>query len=358
MCAFRRILITGGAGFVGANLCVFLKRAFAGVHVVAFDNLKRRGSELNLARLKSHGIEFIHGDVRSPEDLAELPAFDLLIDCAAEPSVHAGVADGPAYVINTNLLGTFHCLEESRRRNAHFLLLSSSRVYPIRTLNTLPYQERATRYEWAPQDTIAGATPDGITEEFPLSGERSFYGASKLAAELLLQEYAASYGMRALINRCGVLAGPWQMGRVDQGVVALWVASHMFQLPLSYRGFEGRGKQVRDVLHIEDLFDLLVRQMQAASAWDGSIFNVGGGRVRSTSLVELTDLCKSITGRDLRLDARPETSAVDLRIYLTNFTKVSRAFGWTPQRDMHRIVSDIADWLVTHRHLVEPIFCS
>lgn len=355
---FRRIIVTGGAGFVGATLCVMLKQAFAGIQVVAFDNLKRRGSELNLPRLRSHGVIFRHGDVRSREDLSEVPAFDLLVDCAAEPSVHAGLAEGPAYVINTNLIGTFHSLEEARRREAGFVLLSTSRVYPIHALNGLPYRETATRYEWERQSLIAGAGPDGITEDFPLEGTRSFYGASKLSAELLVQEYAAQYGMPTLINRCGVLAGPWQMGRVDQGVVALWVASHLFRLPLSYRGFDGLGKQVRDVLHVADLFDLLVCQMRRPSAWDGSIFNVGGGRACSTSLVELTETCSAVTGRTLDIDARPETSAVDIRIYLSDSTKANRVFAWAPQRDMACIVGDVAEWLVAHRDLVEPVFRS
>lgn len=356
MATFRRVIVTGGAGFVGATLCVMLKQAFADIQVVAFDNLKRRGSELNLPRLRSHGVMFCHGDVRSREDLSETPTFDLLIDCAAEPSVHAGIAEGPAYVINTNLNGTFHSLEEARRRNASFLLLSTSRVYPIHALNGLPYRETTTRYEWERKSLITGAGPDGITEDFPLDGPRSFYGASKLSAELLVQEYTAQYGMPTLINRCGVLAGPWQMGRVDQGVVALWAASHLFGLPLSYRGFAGLGKQVRDVLHVADLFDLLVCQMRHLSAWDGSIFNVGGGRTCSTSLLELTETCRLVTGRALTIDACPETSAVDIRIYLTDFTKANRVFAWAPQRDMARVVGDVVDWLLAHRHLVEPLF--
>ena len=125
---------------------------------------------------------------------------------------------------------------------------------------------------------------EGVAEAFPLNGPRSFYGASKLSSELLIAEYVHSYGLKALINRCGVLAGPWQMGKVDQGVVTLWVARHYFRRSLSYCGFGGHGKQVRDVLHVDDLSDLIWKQLQSVNDWDGEVYNVGGGRENSTSL--------------------------------------------------------------------------
>ncbi|MCY2987926.1 MAG: NAD-dependent epimerase/dehydratase family protein [Planctomycetota bacterium] len=134
---FRRILISGGAGFVGASLGVSFKQAYPHVSVVAFDNLRRRGSELNLARLREQGIQFVHGDVRCREDVEQWPAFDLLIDCAAEPLVQAGLEGSPLPVLSNNLLGTIHCLEAARRNQAGFLFLSSSRVYPIPRLNGL-----------------------------------------------------------------------------------------------------------------------------------------------------------------------------------------------------------------------------
>src|SRR5207244_1550975 len=118
-------------------------------------------------------------------------------------------------------------------------------------------------------------------------GPRSLYGASKLAAEMLIQEYVFSRGLKALINRCGIIAGPWQMGKVDQGVVAFWMMQHFFQRELCYLGFGGQGKQVRDLLHVADLADLLHRQMQTPETWVGRVYNVGGGRTCSVSLREL-----------------------------------------------------------------------
>jgi len=342
---FQRILITGGAGFVGANLAVAFRRTFPHVSVIAFDNLKRRGSELNLPRLREHGVLFVHGDIRCREDVAAWPDFDLLIDCAAEPSVQAGLDGSPLPVIQNNLTGTIYCLEEARRHRAAVLFLSTSRVYPIRRINGLNYSEDATRFVWTADETFPGYSSKGIAEDFPLEGVRSLYGATKLSVELLLQEYAFSFGMPVMIDRCGILAGPWQMGKVDQGVVTLWVARHTFGTPLRYTGFGGQGKQVRDMLHVEDLFALLRSQIERMSLWDGRVYNVGGGLTGSASLMELTEHCRRITGNTVPLCGDPATSPVDVRIYLTDHHKVSRDFGWTPQRTVDQIVTDVHAWI-------------
>ncbi|MBL8956505.1 MAG: NAD-dependent epimerase/dehydratase family protein, partial [Myxococcaceae bacterium] len=239
-----RIVITGGAGFVGSSLCLGFKADGHEVH--AFDNLKRRGSELNLERFAKAGVKFVHGDVREPADLAALPAtFDLLIDASAEPSVLAGLDGSPAYLLDTNLKGTLHCLELARARTKTVVFLSTSRVYSIAPLRALALDEGPTRF-------TARERP-GIDEAFPTSSPRSLYGATKLASELFVQEYAATYGLKTVIDRCGVIAGAGQFGKVDQGFVALWAASHVYGSPLEYRGFGGNGKQVRDVLHPADL---------------------------------------------------------------------------------------------------------
>ncbi|HEY3325268.1 MAG TPA: NAD-dependent epimerase/dehydratase family protein [Planctomycetota bacterium] len=349
-----RILITGGAGFVGSNLALRFRRHVPTCEVLALDNLKRRGSELNIRRLTAEGIQFQHGDVRCPEDLAELPKLDLLIDCSAEPSVQAGTRGSPLPVITNNLTGTVNCLEAARRTGAAFLFLSTSRVYPIKSLNEAPFRETATRFEWS--DTGVGLSSAGVTEAFPLEGARSIYGATKLSGELLIQEYVANCGMRALINRCGVLAGPWQMGKVDQGVITLWVAHHFFGKPLSYIGFGGAGKQVRDILHVDDLFELLLRQLDRPDAWDGRVYNIGGGRQVSVSLLELTELCRKATGRQIDIKSVPETSAVDVRIYLSDCGKARRDFGWQPNHSPEQLVSDIFQWLRQNETALRPVF--
>lgn len=352
---FKHILITGGAGFVGSSLAVQLKRACAGVCVTAFDNLLRRGSELNLDRLRRHGVEFVHGDIRCPEDLMQVSEFDLLIECSAQPSVHAGCDGNPASVININLVGTVNCLEIARRYSAAILFLSSSRVYPIAALNALAYTEEETRFSLCDEQAQVGSSGAGISDNFTLAGARSFYGATKLASELLLQEYVFNYDLRGLIYRCGVIAGPWQMGRVDQGFLSLWVARHHFQKQLSYIGFGGTGKQVRDLLHIDDLFALMVLHLGDLSLWDGRVYNVGGGHQVSTSLLELTELCQQLTGRKIPITSEPSTSPLDVRIYVSDCAVLSRETSWAPRRSLQDIVATTASWIRDHEALLEGI---
>jgi CDP-paratose 2-epimerase len=353
---FESIVITGGAGFVGSNLACSLRRAFPHLKVTTIDSLKRRGSELSLARLRDASVDFLHGDIRCPDDFVALPDFDLMIDCSAEPSVHAGSKGSPHYVLDTNLTGTINCLEAARQRSAAFLFLSTSRVYPIASMNAIPFAEEDTRYRWVDQDpNIPGISEHGIAEDYPLVGARSFYGASKLACELLIQEYVDTCGMSAIINRCGVVAGPWQMGKVDQGVITLWVARHVFGQPLKYIGFGGAGKQVRDLLHVDDLFDLIVMQMSAPEAWDGRIYNVGGGNEVSVSLKELTELCRQEVGREVPIAQSPQTSPLDLRIYISDTRKVKNDFPWKPKRSPGQIIHDIHSWINVNRDSLQGI---
>lgn len=354
MTDFRHILITGGAGFVGSSLALSLRRDLPQVRVTALDNLMRRGSELNVPRLTAAGVDFRHGDVRVPDDLEAAGPFDLLIDCAAEPSVHAGRDGSPKPVFDTNLNGTIHSLEAARRHEAAFLFLSTSRVYPVAALNRIPYREEATRYRWNPDATQDGISDEGISETFPLSGARSYYGASKLASELIAQEYAAATGMRLLINRCGVLTGPWQMGKVDQGVIALWVLHHHFRQPLTYTGFGGAGRQVRDILHVEDLYQLLIRQMNHQELWNGQVYNVGGGEI-SVSLQELTAICRRVTETEVPVGCQPATSSVDLRIFVTDSRRAQQDFDWRPTRDAEQIVSETSEWVLQNRSLLSGV---
>ena len=235
------LLITGGAGFVGGALARYFRRADNSV--VVFDNLHRRGSEWNVERLRSEGVTFVHGDVRNPADLEALEGtFDVLIEASAEPSVHAGIAGSPRYVLDTNLVGALNCLEFARKRCGGFVFLSTSSVYSIEPLMQLPLLESSGRFELKESVcSIPGVSRDGISESFPCNTPRSYYGASKLAAELLCQEYAAHAGLPVVINRCGVIAGPGQFGKSDQGIFTLWVAHHHFGRPLTVHGIRRQG---------------------------------------------------------------------------------------------------------------------
>ena len=349
------ILVTGGAGFVGSSLALRLKAARADTRVVALDNLHRRGSELALPRLKTGGVEFVHGDVRSPGDLASVGPFSLLLDCAAEPSVLAGLQGGGDYVVQTNLLGTYHSLEAAARHGADVLFLSTSRVYPIAPLCELALRETDSRFELADEQPFAGASAHGIAEDFPLHGARSLYGTTKLASELLVEEYRAAHGLRAVIDRCGVLAGPWQMGKVDQGFVVLWVAKHLYGGRLDYIGHGGRGQQVRDVLHVDDLADLVELQLGRLDELDGRVLNVGGGRDVSVSLRELTDLCVAATGETIEIGAVAEDRPQDVPLYLSDCRALEAATGWRPRRDAATLVEDVTRWIREHRDELAPI---
>jgi len=342
---YENILITGGAGFVGSNLALKFKKSFPRANIVCLDNLRRRGSELNLTRLKESDIDFVHGDVRNPEDLEQVEKVDLLIECSAEPSVLAGVHGSPQYVINTNLNGMLNCLELARTRKADVIFLSTSRVYSIKELNKIKVEEEKTRFTITDDQLLSGVRAKGIGEDFPLEGPRSIYGATKLCGEIFLKEYIEQYGIKGVINRCGVIAGPWQMGKVDQGFVALWVANHYFKKDLAYFGFGGKGKQVRDVLNVDDLFELLVLQLTKFSVVNGEVFNVGGGLKSSVSLQELTKFCQEITGNKLKIGAKLKTSNVDIKTYVSDCSKVEEVLGWQPRVGVKRTVKNVFDWI-------------
>ena len=204
----ERILVTGGAGFIGSRLCLALRSRQPDVRVVALDNLRRRGSELQVPRLQAAGVEFVPGDVRNMEDLERAGACDVIVDAAAETSVLAGVAEDPGYVVGSNLIGSINCLELARKTGAGFILLSSSRVYPIEGLRAIELRRVGDRFEVVDAEQVRGVTARGVTERFPMDGLRTLYGATKYAAELLAQEFFHMYGIRGVIDRCGVVAGP------------------------------------------------------------------------------------------------------------------------------------------------------
>jgi CDP-paratose 2-epimerase len=339
-----RVLITGGAGFVGANLGASLALRHPEWELVAYDNLYRRGSELNLPRLEEAGITFVKGDVRSLEELMKVESIDALIECSAEPSVLAGAGGETAYTVHTNLLGAYNCLEVARRDDAQLIFVSTSRVYPMAPQNQLSYEETPTRFELSDAQEVPGASSAGISEEFPLEGARSLYGATKLAAELLIEEYAESFGLRTVIDRCGVITGPWQMGKVDQGVFAFWVFHHHFGLPLSYIGYGGEGKQVRDLLHVDDLVELVDQQVGEPVRWAGFVGNVAGGRENSLSLLETTEICRELTGNEVPIDRVPETRQGDVPIFIADCARLLERTNWRPRRDPRRTLSDIHGW--------------
>ena len=345
-----RVLITGGAGFVGANLAIGLAARHEGWELVAVDNLRRRGAELNLPRLREAGVAFVHGDVRAPGDLEAIGAVDAIVECSAEPSALAGAEGDAGYVVQTNLLGAHHCLEHARRNGALLVFLSTSRVYPVAALDAAAYVETETRFELAEDQPAPGLSAHGVSEELALEGARTLYGATKLAAELLIAEYDGP----AVVNRCGVIAGPWQMGKVDQGVFTYWLLAHHLGRELRYLGYGGEGKQVRDLLHVDDLVELIDEQLTDPAAWAGRTVNVGGGREVSLSLRETTALCREITGTEVRVSAGPARPG-DVRVYLSDCRRLFGLTSWRPRRDARAILADTYAWIAANDRALRAV---
>ena len=340
-----RIVVTGGAGFVGSSLCLRLKEKYASYTIIAFDNLKRRGSELNLVDFQKTGIEFIHGDIRNIEDIEAVGGFDVLIEASAEPSVMAGLNSDPSYVINNNLYGSINCFNTCLKYSARLLFLSTSRVYPIDKIENSLFIEEETRFSFAEKQTEIGVSERGISEEMNLHGARSFYGTTKLSSELFIQEYSAFYDLKSAVTRFGVIAGPRQMGKTDQGVVTLWMAKHYWKQSLKYIGYGGLGKQVRDILHIDDVIDLIDLQIHQIDSFVGKIFNAGGGLKSSASLQEMTKICQEISGNRIPIGSEIKNRPADLRSFVTDNSKISNEIGWQPKRTHKDVFKDVFHWI-------------
>ena len=350
-----RIIVTGGCGFVGSYLASSL--AHKGHHVLVVDNLSRRGSESIVSRVAKLGIPFIHGDVRNEEDLHGLPdGFDCVVECSAQPSVVAGYVN-PLYDFRTNFVGAVNCLELCRQRGMSMIFLSSSRVYSSDKLNAIPYVERETRWDWD-----AGLTSDQLPEGFhPLRGisagfsidgsAKTIYGVSKAAADLVCQEYGDAFGVPVIVNRCGVIAGGGQFGVRNQGWLTYWVISCFLKRPVTYLGF--KGKQVRDILFIQDLCDLIELQLASIHKFAGMVWNVGGGRECSLSLLEATDLVQTLTGRKMTVVHSETVRRGDIRIYLTDNSAVSRELRWAPAESLCEGVEKIIAWVNDNRMLLD-----
>jgi len=342
---YKTILVTGGAGFIGSNIALYLKKNYPASTIIALDNLKRRGSELNIGRFKSHGVHFVHGDIRCREDLELAYRISLIIDCSAEPSILADTVSGPEYVINTNLIGMVNCLELARKNKSDFIFLSTSRVYPYDRINSINIKQGKTRFSWEKSQKIPGFSLKGINEDFLTSGPKSLYGATKLSSELLLTEYAHNYGIKGIINRLGVVAGPWQFGKDDQGIFGFWMRNHYLKKNLSYIGWGGTGRQVRDLLHVDDLCRLIGLQIKNISKGNNKIYNVGGGKDISLSLLEATSLCQDITGNKVRILSSKETRPCDVPIYITDNSRIKADYNWYPVKSKEVILEDTYNWL-------------
>jgi CDP-paratose 2-epimerase len=340
-----KILITGVCGFVGSTLARTLAQSGQGHTLIGFDNFIRPGSESNRAELKALGVKLFHGDLRAASDLEAIPAVDFVIDAAANPSVLAGV-DGKTssrQLVEHNLIGTVNMLEFCKQHRAGFILLSTSRVYSIAPLASLPVEPVNGAFQPARGAALPpGLTTAGIDETFSTFAAISLYGATKLASEALALEYGETFNLPVFINRCGVLAGAGQFGRADQGIFAYWLNSYLRRRPLKYIGFGGHGYQVRDCLHPRDLVPLLAKQMSAgAMPATDRLINCSGGAASARSLRQLSDWCAAKFGpQTIAADATPR--AFDIPWVILDSAKARRVWGWEPQTSTDTILEEIA----------------
>ena len=339
-----KVLVTGCCGFVGSTIATGLAERLAPGSVFGVDNFARPGSERNRAALPRAGVRVFHGDLRCASDVDDLPPADAVVDAAAVATVLAGTAGhgSPRQLFETNLLGTLNVLEYCRRHRSSLVLLSTSRVYGIEALSTLPVEAAGSRFR--PREGAAfprGASPSGVTEELSTRPPLSLYGASKLASELLALEYGETFGFPVHVNRCGLLAGAGQFGRPDQGIVAFWIHSWARRCPLRYTGLGGHGLQVRDVLHPRDLVPLVERQAAGGCPVFPRVVNVSGGLESSVSLRELSEWCAGRFGPH-EVAAEPDDRRFDVPWLVLDASLARRTWGFAPATGLAEILEEIA----------------
>jgi CDP-paratose 2-epimerase len=335
--ARRAALITGGAGFIGCNLAQRL--ANQGTPVVVFDNLSRPGVERNLELLCARypgQVEVVVGDVRNMQQVRPVVRrASAVYHFAAQVAVTTSLVD-PRHDFDVNAQGTLNVLEAIRElpKPPPLLYTSTNKVYGA--VEDIRLLELESRYVPARSPAVRR----GISEKRPLDFH-SPYGCSKGCADQYVRDYARSFGLPAVVFRMSCIYGPHQMGNEDQG----WVAHFLIR---ALRGeaitLFGDGKQVRDVLFVEDLTDAMVRASARAQELSGQAFNVGGGPENAISLLELLELIRAMTGQRCSVSFQP-TRVGDQRYYVSNVAKLSAAIGWKPTTRVQAGVQRLADWL-------------
>jgi CDP-paratose 2-epimerase len=381
------LLITGICGFAGSVLARTLIEHREGLSLVGLDNLSRKGSETNVEPLRALGIDVRIGDVRDRAFLDAMPRADWILDCAANPSVLAGV-DGSASrdLVDQNLGGTINLLELCKTWTAGFTLLSTSRVYSIPPLASLPLRESPTRFEpdFQPQRSakdgsfapdispfrfststfptspaaVPGFSLKGVSEGFSTTPPISLYGSTKLCSEWLALEYGSAFGFPVWVNRCGVLAGGGQFGKADQGIFSYWIHSWKAGRPLRYIGFDGSGRQVRDCLHPRDIVPVLLKQMgfegRVSSVESPQTVNLSGGVENSMSLLELSAWCRgrfgphpnspalNVSAFNFPPSASLETRPYDIPWMVLDPSLAEKTWDWHPATPINDVLEEIA----------------
>ena len=338
-----KLLVTGGAGFIGCHACSFFTRE--GHEVVAFDNLSRRGSRSNAEWLKAeHGVEVYEGDVRRFENiercLSDQGPFDAILHLAAQVAVTTSVSH-PREDFEINALGTFNVLEGARSQPTPPLVLFASTNKVFGGMEEVTVVEDETRYRYRD-------LPKGIPVNHPLDFH-SPYGCSKGAADQYVRDYSRIYGIPTVVMRQSCIYGTRQFGVEDQGWVAWFVIAAMFERPIT---IYGDGKQVRDVLYVEDLVRAYAAAIERKSEIGGRIFNVGGGPEFSMSVwKEFGPILEDLLGRKVPVefgDWRPG----DQPVYISDIEDIKEGLGWEPSVKPREGIEKLYQWVSGNRDLV------
>ena len=342
-----KIVITGGAGFTGAN---FAKRYMQDHDVTIYDNLSRKGSIENIEWLRSdpasENLNLVVGDLRAPtKNLREaIEAADVLFHFAGQVAVTTSVTE-PREDFEINALGTFNILELLRnsRGNKPVLMFSSTnKVYG--GMEEVVTQEGETTYTYRD-------LPQGVDEHQPLDFH-SPYGCSKGCADQYVRDYGRIYDLSTVVMRQSCIYGYRQFGIEDQGWVAWFIIATILGRPLT---IYGNGKQVRDVLFIEDLIEAYDKAWKNIKKTSGQVYNIGGGSENAISLIMLLNYLEHDMGLDLKTsydDWRPG----DQPIYVSNIAKATEQFGWRPNTDWKTGVRTLVDWVKANREMLDRMF--
>lgn len=335
-----KLLITGGCGFLGSNLAAHAIEH--GHEVAAFDNLYREGSRENLAWLNGKGkFAFVHGDIRNQNDITRTVrdfAPEAVFHLAGQVAMTTSIAN-PRMDFEINVMGSHNLLEAVRLHapDAAVVYSSTNKVYG--DLEQYQYRETDTRYECLDK-------PNGFDEATPLDFH-SPYGCSKGAADQYMLDYARIFGLKTVVFRHSSMYGGRQFATYDQG----WIGWFCQQALASKRGelkepftISGNGKQVRDVLHAEDMITLYFSAVERVEAARGKVFNIGGGLSNSLSLLELFSILEDVAGVELVYNKLPPRES-DQRLFVADIGKAAALLGWQPKVDKVTGIRRMLEWI-------------
>ncbi|HLM09217.1 MAG TPA: NAD-dependent epimerase/dehydratase family protein [Thermoleophilaceae bacterium] len=340
----RPILITGGAGFVGTNLADRLLREGRAVRVL--DDLSRPGVERNLAWLEREHPGLLEVELGDLGDAAHVVRamrnIDSVFHLAAQVAVTTSL-DDPMRDAAVNLQGTLNLLEAARQNAVALIFTSTNKVYGA--LAGVEVREGAQRWE----PGASALRRRGVAESWPLSFCTP-YGCSKGAADQYVLDYAASFGVPTAVFRMSCIYGPHQHGNEDQGWVAHFLIRALDREPIR---IYGDGKQVRDVLFVDDLVDALLIARRRIHRLSGNAFNIGGGPGNAVSLVEVIAMITALLGEQPQLSLGPWRTG-DQRWYVSDTGRFSAATGWAPRIAPEQGLSLLHEWVATERRAREP----